>query len=257
MALENERIQHELELASQIQQRFLPQRIPTLQHFVIHGHMWPALEVGGDYYDIFEYGGKKMYICIGDVSGKGVGAGLIMVMARTTLHSLVKTAQSPACSDILLQVNNMVYENTGGGIFMSMLLMQIDLITNTITYSSAGHEHIIIYRAKKRCCEKILSGGLVLGLREHQEYQEHKLTLDPGDKLVLYTDGVTEAENPERQQFGLDALVALVGKLYSLSSKDLCDQIFQHVKGYMQSQKQLDDITLLAIDRLASGKYWD
>lgn len=248
--LENERLQHELQLASRIQQQFLPQQIPVLDKFAIYGHMWPALEVGGDYYDIVATKMGKVYICIGDVSGKGLGAGLIMVMARTSLHSLIAQDINLDCGSILCHINDMIHENTSADIFMSMLLIELDVVNDIISYSGAGHEHILIYRAKKRCWEKILTGGLVLGVRKDQKYTVRQLRLELQDKLFLYTDGATEAQNPQEQEFKLETLMSTLGEYSFLPCEKLCHSIYQELKNFMGNQKQYDDITLLAIDRM-------
>ena len=244
-------MRHELRLASQIQQRFLPQTLPELPNFKLYGTMWPALEVGGDYYDIIQTEGKKLYICIGDVSGKGLGAGLIMVMARTTLHSLLVATPTLSCDKLLFQINNMIYHNTKRGIFMSMLLMQIDLASSKISYSGAGHEHILIYRDKERTCERIATGGVILGIKKNNAYQMQELSFQPRDKLLIYTDGATETMNRNNQEFGLDALVGLVEKFHAQPCQELCQSVYSELQAYMAGvPQQHDDITLLAMERM-------
>jgi diguanylate cyclase (GGDEF)-like protein len=249
LAQEQERMRHELTLASQIQQRFLPQTQPALANFGLYGHMWPALEVGGDYYDIVETIRKKVYVCIGDVSGKGMGAGLIMVMARTTLHSLLSNNPSLACSDLLLHMNSVIHHNTRRGIFMSMLLMQIDLVSSKINYSGAGHEHLLIWREKEKKCEKIPAGGLILGVKPNQDYVMQELLFHVGDKLLLYTDGATEAMDSEQKEFGLDALSHLVEDFHHLPCREMCEAVYGALLKFMAGEKQHDDITLVALER--------
>jgi serine phosphatase RsbU (regulator of sigma subunit) len=178
-----------------------------------------------------------------------MGAGLIMVMARTTFHSLLQSNPNFSCHDLLFQINNMIFQNTKRGIFMSMLLMQVDLSKNRVYYAGAGHEHILIYHTKSKSCEKIPTGGLILGVKKNQEYGPQEIHLSPGDKLVLYTDGATEAMNAQHQEFGLDRMVGLVEKFHDLASKEMCHAILGELQKFMEGQKQHDDITLVALER--------
>ncbi len=249
--IETERLTQELRLGRKIQMDLLPKHTPKIPGLSLSGFMRPAKEIGGDYYDFITLPQKHLLgITIGDVSGKGVAAGLMMAVAKTALYSISQQLLSP--KQILLQTNQVLYQHIGGQKFMTLLYLCWDSKTNTLHYSSAGHEHILIYRKSEdrgRNIEVIKSGGVILGMLEDIEpyLEEHTITLNKGDKLLLYTDGATEAQNPEGGFFGLPKLTESFKTHSHLSIEETMNNIYSDIKEFMSGREQYDDIALVGM----------
>ncbi|MFA5116358.1 MAG: PP2C family protein-serine/threonine phosphatase, partial [Candidatus Omnitrophota bacterium] len=190
---------------------------------------------------------ERLSVVIGDVSGKGVAAGLLMAMVKTCLYALNKQPITPKA--ILLSTNQMLYEHINAKKFMTMLYLTWDPSQKKLFYSSAGHEHILIYR-KDGNVEAIISGGFMLGMvPEIDEYLEDRsLSLNPGDKVILYTDGVTEARNTDEDLFGLKRLTDIISQHGHKPAQDLLSIIKEEVYTYIGTREQYDDITLVVME---------
>lgn len=250
---DRERMRHELHLSSSIQRQLLPKKLPRSDMIEVFGKMIPAKEMSGDYFDFIDHGAQgNFHICVGDVSGKGLPAGLVMVMARSYLRPLTKSGMAP--SEILAEANRLLYADTRRDVFMSALVMHWSDETGRFVWSGAGHEHLIVYRNATRRTEAIKAGGCVLGAipEAAQAYHNHELFLNPGDALVLYTDGVTEAKNPQGEFFAQDSLepVQRLVELYGqFSAKELLEAILYELKRFINGAEQSDDITVVTIKR--------
>jgi len=247
--VEKERLAEEMKLGREIQMNLLPREIPIIAGLNVQGLMHPAKEIGGDYYDFITVPDKdKLAVVIGDVSGKGVAAGLLMAMAKTAIHTLSQEETSP--KEILLRTNTILNKHIGAQKFMTMLYFRYDTITKILTYSAAGHEHILIYRASQNKVESIISGGFMLGMiPDISSFLEDKnITLSLGDKIILYTDGVTEARNPQEDLFGLEKLIEFVEKYGSKPAEQLLNSINEEVYAYIGTREQYDDITLVVME---------
>ncbi|RMG15137.1 MAG: GAF domain-containing protein [Planctomycetota bacterium] len=266
MALENarlvkemgdrERLRHELSLAATIQKQLLPRKLPRSQLIEVYGKMIPAKEMSGDYFDFIDHDGGNFHIAIGDVSGKGLPAGLVMIMARSYLRPLSKSGLSPR--QILAEANRLLYADTRKDMFMSALVLYWSDQTGKFVWSGAGHEHLLVYRARTRRVETLKAGGCVLAAVPNADhlFVDHELHLEPGDSLVLYTDGVTEAKNARDEFFAQDSLQPLerLVELYgNLSAKDLLEAVLWELKQYIGSAEQADDITVVTVKRPAAG----
>ena len=246
--VEKERLAEEMKLGREIQMNLLPRKIPTIRGLNVQGLMQPAKEIGGDYYDFITLPQKdSLAVVIGDVSGKGVAAGLLMAMAKTAIHTLSQENTSP--KQILLRTNSILNQHIGGQKFMTMLYFRWEAANRSLSYSSAGHEHILLHK-KDGKVESIQSGGFMLGMiPEISQFLEDKaITLDPGDKIVLYTDGVTEARNPQEDLFGLPRLIELVSKYGSKPAKEILVSIKDDVYSFISTREQFDDITLVVME---------
>ncbi len=255
-ALENQRIQieleqkqaweHELSLASRIQESLLPKSFPDIAGLDVYGLTKSAKEIGGDYFDVLG-SEKNFYMCIGDVSGKGVPAGLIMSELRSFVRSFAMSYTSP--KEVLMQSARLLLQDiTGSGKFVSMLLLRWD--GKRMYYSSAGHEHIIHYRMNKKTCEIYRSGGVVLGVdfrNFSRVLKEKQLEWEPGDLIFLFTDGATEAKNTKGDMFTLDRVKALVEKYWQLPAKQMLEAVLKEIMDFIGDAEQHDDITLLGI----------
>lgn len=249
---EKQRMQRELDIANDIQMKLLPKNLPVTEGLEVYGLMKPAKEVGGDYYDFLipeNSNNRKLFICIGDVSGKGVPAGLVMVMARCFFRPLIISCKNTKM--IIEEMNKFLVEDTRKDMFMSMLVLSWDADKEQIQWTGAGHEHIIVYRAQTKKCETIRAGGIVLGMmkKANRFFKDQYLALQPGDAIILYTDGVTEAINPAKKMFELENLVTLCEKYGHLPSEQICKRLLEDLKRFMANAPQHDDITLVAIKK--------
>ncbi|NCC51291.1 MAG: GAF domain-containing protein [Spartobacteria bacterium] len=250
--VEQDRLRQELKLGTQIQMESMPESAPAVEGLNVLPFMQPALEIGGDYYDFFvralpEYP-TRLGVAIGDVSGKGMGAGLSMAMLKTTVMTL--SQEGFTLPEIITKTNSIMYQNLNEGMFVSLVYLEWDPAANLVRYCGAGHETILVYRQETRDVESITSGGIVLGiLPEIQEMiDEQTFSLCPGDKIILYTDGVTEARNPRREEYGLEAMMALIQQHGHQSLPELLALLRADIARFTQGAEQNDDITILVME---------
>ncbi len=247
---EKKRIERELEIASTIQMGLVPTESPKVPGLAVAGVMIPAKEVGGDYYDfLMSTDGRTFYILIGDVSGKGVPAGLVMIMARCFFRPLAHHTTSPR--EVIAELNKLLYKDTRRDMFMTMLVFAYDTQTQVLRWCGAGHEHLLVYRAATRTVEKIPSGGVPLAMREGGDlYVDHTLALGKGDSVLLYTDGVTEATDEKDEMYGLDETIKLFAKHGHSEAELIVKSVLLEVQGFIGNAEQSDDITLVAFQKL-------
>jgi serine phosphatase RsbU (regulator of sigma subunit)/pSer/pThr/pTyr-binding forkhead associated (FHA) protein len=243
-----ERMEQELKIASDIQKKLLPRRTPRVPGLDLYGWMHPAKQVGGDYYDFIPVPGGIL-VCIGDVSGKGVPAGLVMASARSALRSLAERVTSTR--EIVIALNRLLADDLDREMFLSLLLMRYDSQTGVLSYTGAGHEHIIVYRAEENRVETRKAGGMVLGLTPDvdEHVKEEQLALDVGDALVLYTDGVTEAVDEHNEQYQLERLTEAVQHSCERPPREMLHAILSDVLKFKGKAQQKDDITLVTARR--------
>ena len=257
--VEKERLAEELKLGREIQMALLPGDAPFVPGLTVLGLMQPAKEIGGDYYDFITLPREdELSIAIGDVAGKGVAAGLLMAMAKTAIHTLSQEVASP--KQILVRTNQILSLHIGGQKFMTLLYLNWQSKTKTITYSSAGHEHILIYRANQGAAaadgtpvgvvETIMSGGFMLGMLPDigQFLEEKQIKLGSKDKILLYTDGVTEAQNQHVERLGLARLQGIFLKHGKLPAAEFIRAVKDEVYSFIGNHPQYDDITLVVLE---------
>ncbi len=244
---EKKRIEEELTIYRRIQLRLLPNRVPSVKGLMIHSSMIPAKEVGGDYYDFIfpSISDDSVGIVIGDVSGKGVSAGLIMMRTRTILHALAACGTSP--KNALIKLNEYLAATVEVGKFMTLLYLLWEPNKKKMSYAAAGHEYILIYKAETGECQCIKSGGIAVGMVDDISLltKEKELSVRAGDAVVLYTDGVTEAENSSGERYELDRLIAVVQKQGMKPAKELHKFVLDDIYKFIGGAEQWDDITLL------------
>jgi serine phosphatase RsbU (regulator of sigma subunit)/pSer/pThr/pTyr-binding forkhead associated (FHA) protein len=254
-AKEKESILSELRVASRIQVALLPRHDPEVPGLEISGRMKTAQQVGGDYFDYIwgpqVSGSRNLYVAIGDVSGKGVPAGLVMVMARSVLRSLVGRGGLPRA--VLRETNAILKQDLKPGMFMSLLLSYLDVSTGRLLLAGCGHERPLVYRAADRSVEKVDTGGLVLGVVSDigPHIEEKRLALGPGDQILFYTDGVTEAVDPQSVQFGIERLTAVLSAQGHLPPAQLVAAVLAEIDAHARGAEQHDDITLIAVRKTA------
>lgn len=246
---DRDRMLSELNIASQLQRDILPLVNPFVKGLQIVAKTKPATELGGDSFNFVDVEGKT-YIYIGDVTGHGVAAGLIMTM----VHSLINVFSgfSGSAYEIIVNVNKYIKKHVKKAMFMTMVMLSWDHAQKKMTYVGAGHEHILVYRADSGICDAILSGGVALGMVPDNSkiVSEKTLDLNNGDIVVLYSDGIVEARNPADELFGLDRLKQLVIEYAPrYSAEGINYHIAKDAVAYMGTAKQLDDMTLIVIKR--------
>ena len=244
---EKERISAELNIATQIQFSLLPCTFPAFPDrtdFDIYASMHPAKEVGGDFYDFFLIDKNTLAIVIADVSGKGVPAALFMVITKTLIKTTAQQGKSP--KEVLEIVNNLLCENNDAMMFVTAFLGFIDLSTGVLIYVNAGHNPPLIFTDSEGSFTWLKGlSGFVLAARENIRYQENRIKLQLGDKLFLYTDGVTEAVNISRAFLGEEKLHKTINNLLDKDIKDLAISIKKEIDEFSLGAEQADDITML------------
>lgn len=247
-ALEKERLDREMHLAAEIQRRILPKGAPQVPGYQMVGWNRPARQVGGDYYDMFRLAGGRMGLVVGDVSGKGIPAALMV----STLHSALRLLLDQAeFGPVLLErLNRHILESSIPNKFITMLLAELNPETGGLHYLNAGHNPGILLRPDGSVLE-LAPGGIPLGLLPDSRYQSRAVTMEPGDLLCLYSDGITEAESPVEEEFGVDRLVDLLRGQDSRPLQELLDSIPVTLGRFCQGLPQGDDQTLVLVRREA------
>jgi sigma-B regulation protein RsbU (phosphoserine phosphatase) len=243
-----ERIESELKIARTIQQSFLPKHFPVAEEknpLEVYALLEPAKEVGGDFYDFSWVDPEHLYLAVGDVSDKGVPSALYMAVTQTLLKGLTRPGRDPA--EILSRVNRELCRDNEATMFVTVFLGIIALRTGVFTYSNAGHLPPILMRAGREPEWLPLPKGLVLGGLENSTYQSKTVLLEPGDHLVLYTDGVTEALNREAELYSARRLLETVRGPIGESMAQRLQRLMASVRSFAGDTPQADDITLLGV----------
>ncbi len=244
---ERERFARELEIAKGVQERFLPKETPVVPGFSVAARCTPAMEVGGDYYDYLSLSGDRWLIVLGDVSGKGVKAAFYMTLTKGILHSV--TCMEGRETVILRHLNGLFKDLSDDGTFLTLCAVVLDPKTSEARILSAGHNPPILLRGG---VPQLLSPrGLVLGLMEDAVFletiEECKVVLKPGDSLLLYTDGVTEAMNRRQEEFGAERLLKAMENASELGPEGLIDRVSHAVARFADGESQADDLTMLVL----------
>ena len=250
-----QRIETELNVATQIQADMLPcifPAFPERPEFDVYAGMIPAREVGGDFYDFFLVDNDHLALVIADVSGKGVPAALFMVIAKTLLKNAVQTGSSP--KEALEKVNNQLCENNEAEMFVTVWLGVYEISTGRLTAANAGHEYPAIRRAGGRFELFQDRHGFVLGGMEDVRYREYELTLEPGDALFLYTDGVAEATDSTNTLYGTGRMLEALNRNCELGPENLLHQVKADIDCFAGAAPQFDDITMLSLQRKGERK---
>lgn len=256
MTAEKERIGAELNIATQIQADMLPRIFPAFPErteFDIFASMNPAKEVGGDFYDFFLVDENHLAIVIADVSGKGVPAALFMVIAKTLIKNHAQLGECP--SDIFTNVNEQLCEGNEAGLFVTGWMGILNLSTGQFVYVNAGHNPPLLMRKGENFEYLRSRPGFVLAGMENIRYRQAELTLHPGDRLYLYTDGVTEATDIHENLYGEDRLKNVLNQYKAQPIQEMCFGIKSSVYDFFGQADQFDDITMLAIEFNGKEKY--
>ena len=249
--VEQERLQKEMQVAQEIQQSLLPRNVPEIEGYEIGALYRAAKEVGGDYYDFVQVDDRTVGVVVADVSGKGVPGSLVMTMIRTALRMEARGNRS--ASDVMARMNTFVTEDMKKGMFVTMFYVVLDSVNRVVTYASAGHNPMILYRGESDATYFLKPKGIPVGIDApdadlfRRTISVERLTLKQEDMLVIYTDGITEAMNPAREQFGEGRLLAGIKKYGHLSAQEFAQELDREIHEFTLGAPQNDDITLVAI----------
>jgi serine phosphatase RsbU (regulator of sigma subunit)/pSer/pThr/pTyr-binding forkhead associated (FHA) protein len=244
--LQRERMEHELELATEIQQRFQPSAPPRIDGYEFQGISFSCYEIGGDYYDFIEEHDGKMLIALGDVSGKGTAAALLMSSVHAAIHAQV-SARSPL-PQIISSVNRYLAENTPANRFVTLFATELDPKTGILRYINAGHNPPLIARSNGTI-EQLSSGGFPLGILPAAEFDVGETSLASGEVLVIYSDGVSEANNLAEEEFGMERLCDVIKHHVGLSAAGIRDKVESALSAFTKTAPANDDITLVIVKR--------
>jgi len=239
-------LREELRLASQIQQKLLPKSPPEIPGYDIAAINIPAKEVGGDYYDFITVSENEIIFCLGDVSGKGMPASLIMSNLQAALHTQALVGLS--AKEAVGNANKIIYENTDSTKFVTFFYALLDFVDHRITFCNAGHDRPVYIR-NKSIKKDLSTGGIPLGYLPDFEYEDEEIQFKNGSILVLYSDGITEPMNREEEEFGLERLITLINENIEKTSKELVKIILDKILEFTGDTEQMDDMTLMIIQR--------
>jgi predicted ester cyclase len=243
---ERERLEQELEVARRIQQASLPKEVPTLEEWQIAPYYQPAREVGGDFYDFLDLADGRLGVVVGDATGKGVPAALMMASTRSTLRAVAQASESPG--DALRRVNDPLATDIPSNMFVTCFYAILDPKSGTLSYANAGHDLPYLWHGGD--CEELRARGMPLGLMPGMSYEEKEMVLDAGETALFYSDGLVEAHDPEGEMFGFPRLRALIAE--HGEERSLGDFLLEELYSFVgDGWEQEDDITLLTFRRSA------
>jgi sigma-B regulation protein RsbU (phosphoserine phosphatase) len=240
-------LQWQLSVASDVQRRLFPQLRPPMSTLDYAGFCQPALAMSGDYYDFLDLSPGKLGLLLVDVSGKGIPAALLMA----SVHGAMRT-HAPRfgnlCGELLVQLNTLLYESTDAAMYATMFYAVYDEVSRVLTYSNAGHEPPVLLRTRADASVEFLrldARTIPVGLLPKLPVLQTTIQLVPGDRLVIFTDGVTEARNEQEEEFGAARLMAVVGGSFARNAQEMSDAIVTQLTSYSRRVPQADDITLI------------
>ncbi|HZG50871.1 MAG TPA: SpoIIE family protein phosphatase [Pyrinomonadaceae bacterium] len=248
--LERERFERELNLAREIQQRFQPSGAPNVAGYEMQGISFPCYEIGGDYYDFIERPDGRMVIALGDVSGKGTSAALLMSSLHAAMHAQIPAHKT--LGDTISAVNRYLAETIPMNRFITLFCAELDPLSGSLSFLNAGHNPPLIAHAGGSM-EQLAAGGIPLGILAESVYREGRTQLHPGDALVIYSDGVSETQNAAGEEYGAVRLYNTVARYLESTAAGIRDKIEADLTKFAQGTPAGDDITLVIVKRQAEG----
>ena len=240
-------LEHELGVASKMQQAILPTSFPASDHYQTFGSMTPAREVGGDFFDLIHLEHGRIGLAVADVSDKGVPAALFMMSSRTVLKGAAIGMSQPG--GVLKEVNDFLCADNEAMMFVTVFYAVYDPATGELTYANGGHNLPVIIHADGTSTVMPGTAGIALGIMPGAEYQENTIALAPGDTVIFYSDGVTEAVNETGDEFGMDRLAGIFSDGERLDCQSATGAVFDEVAKFAGEAPQFDDITCLVLHR--------
>ncbi|OGO23119.1 MAG: hypothetical protein A2Y54_10295 [Chloroflexi bacterium RBG_16_51_16] len=236
-------LETELELSQVVQRAMLPQNVPSLPGLDVAAFNRPSDIIGGDYFDFLQFKDGSAGFVIADVSGHGVSSAMLMTSLQTAFHTLVPDSLSPA--EVLQRINRLFIHNINFTTFVTVFFGRLELGKNTMTFSNAGHSPGLLFRKTSTEIQRLEPTNAAIGLVESFTSRAETIQLHPGDRLLLYTDGVTEAVNGNAEFFGEERLVEILRQHADLPSKDLVKNIRESLADFIAGQALADDVTLV------------
>jgi sigma-B regulation protein RsbU (phosphoserine phosphatase) len=233
-------------MARNIQINLLPKSNPNIDGYDIAGKSIPALNVGGDYYDFIRLDDHRLAIALGDVSGKGLAAALVMSNLQATIRSLASS--NVTANECLERANNLLFRSIDAKTFVSLFYGILDTKKNTICYANAGQNLPLIFSPDKKPVP-LKTHGLVLGTKEDVSYQKEEISINPGERLLIYSDGIPEAMNEQMEEFGDEKLLDIVQRYRDYSADALIENIIAALNLHFGSVPQNDDMTMVHLLR--------
>ena len=243
--VEQEKLRRELQVASEVQKRLFPEKLPETAVIHCAGMCLPARGVGGDYYDFIDLGNRNIGIALADVAGKGIAAALVMSVVQASLRSLAETGVSLA--GLASKMNRLLYRSTGTNSYATFFYAQFDEERRQLCYVNAGHNPPYLLRGSTGELEELSVGGTIIGMFPVARYEEAIVELQPGDVLMAFTDGVSEAHDPAEDEFGEDRLKDLLRGSAHLPVNEMAAKILDELKKWMRDAPQFDDLTFILI----------
>jgi phosphoserine phosphatase RsbU/P len=244
LELENRRMERELDLAREIQMSLVPSQPLLLGGWEVHGRVVPARQVGGDYYDYFALEGGRVALTIADVSGKGVPASLLMSNVQASLRAFCDGLRP--IPDAIQRVNQSVTRSASGGKFITLFYAELDPANGVLRYANAGHNYPLLRRADGKV-EELTTGGLLLGLFEDATYEQGETAFRPGDALLLYSDGLSEAADSRGEQFGEERLQVAFEGCQGIAPGEVIPRLYDAIGAFRGSAGQGDDMTAVIV----------
>ena len=242
-------LRNELDIAYSMQQSILPAEFPQSPLFEVFGSMEPARDVGGDFFEVLNLPGGRVGLAVADVSGKGVPSALFMMSSSTLLRGAAVGRISP--DEVLQEINRLLCDNNEAAMFVTVFFGIFNPATGEFVFANGGHNPpLVVGRdGSSRLLEQ--TAGVALGVAPDIAYERRSVTLDPGEMMVLYTDGVTEAENEDQEQFGVGRLQAVYAEDRTAGAREANEAVFRAVREFAGDALQFDDITCLTLRRTA------
>ncbi len=244
-------LQNELTVASKMQQSILPTHFPDHPGYQLFANMEPARSVGGDFFDVVTLENERIGMTVADVSDKGVPAALFMMSTRTLIKGAAIGSAGPG--DVLREVNNLLFEDNETEMFVTVLYAEYNPANGEFVYASGGHDPPLLVRPDGSSTSLPLTGGIALGLLPDLNYRQNSVILEPGETIVLYTDGVSEAMTSDEEQFGLERLRDAVAADPGEDAAAANEAVFEAVSDFVGDNPPSDDITCLTFRRTVSG----
>jgi serine phosphatase RsbU (regulator of sigma subunit) len=248
VAVEKGRLERELQVAREVQASLLPRETPQVPGWEFAAHWQPAHQVAGDYYDFMPGNGGQLGLVIADVSDKGMPAALFMALTRSIVRASVDRAPSPA--DGIAHANRLVCADSTGGMFVTLFYALLDAEAGEITYVNAGHNPPLLCRAEQNQLTELTRTGMAMGVMADSLYEQRTVHLNPGDLVLLYTDGVTDATGAHGREFGTERLRGVIADQCRGSAAEIVAALEQAMGDFAGSTAPFDDVTIVVLKRV-------
>ena len=251
LAIEKSRMETEMQLARNVQISLLPREIPSIPGWQFGAHWQPARQVGGDYYDFIQHPDGRLGLVIADVTDKGMPAALFMASTKNILRASIQACDSIA--EGINRANTLIEHESNGQMFISLVYACLDPASGDLLYVNAGHNPPLQFHAGRGAYSILNRSGMWLGVDAAATYTDESEKMEEGDLIILYTDGVSEAENPRGEPFGEEGLKSVISKHRGKTPHDLCKLVIQAVQDFTGTSELSDDITLVIVRREKNG----